>query len=86
MNCAAIPPAHFEKKYTPRLANKASLGDTLWKWIPSDIHAPSGDIQYILDGGVPLPRIPWNHGSTYDEMSAIQQICGMSLWSTSSCV
>ncbi len=68
INCAAIPPALFENKYTPRLANRASLDDTLWKWMPSDIPAPSGDVQYILDEGALLHRMPWNRGSTYDEI------------------
>ncbi len=61
-------PAILENKYTPRLANKASLGYTLSKRMPSDIPAPSGDVQYILEGGTLLHRIPWNRGLTYDEI------------------
>ncbi len=64
----SYPPAPFENKYTPRRANKASLGDTLQKWMPSDIPAPSGDVQSILDARALLHRIPWNYGSTYDEI------------------
>ncbi len=64
----SYPAAILENKYTSQLANKASLGDTLWKWMPSDIPVPSGDVQYLLDGGALLHRIPWNRGLTYDEI------------------
>ena len=64
----SYPPALFENKSTPRLANKASLGDTLWKLMPPDMPVPQGDVQYILDGGAFLHRIPWNRGSAYDEI------------------
>ena len=61
----SYPPALFENKDTLRLASKASLGEALWKLMPPDIPMSSGDIQYILDGGALLHRIPWNNGSTY---------------------
>ena len=58
-----LPPALFQNKCTPRLANKATLGDALWKLMPYII-VPPGDCQYILDGGAFLHRAPWNNGST----------------------
>ena len=57
----SFPPALFENRTTPR----ASLADALWKLMPPDIPNPSGDVQYILDGGALLHRIAWNRGSTY---------------------
>ena len=27
---------------------------------------PSGDVQYVLDGGALLHRVPWPQGSTYE--------------------
>ena len=36
--------------------------------MPADIPVPSGNIQYTLDGGALLHRIPWNDGSTYEEI------------------
>ena len=30
---------------------------------------PSGDVQYVLDGGALLHQVPWPRGSTYDNMS-----------------
>lgn len=64
----SYPPALFEDKFTPRLANKASLADALWKLMPPDMAVPTTDVQFILDGGALLHRIPWNRGLTYDEI------------------
>ncbi len=41
--------------------------------MPSDTPALPGDVQYLLDGGEHLHRIPWNRDSTYDEIC--QQYC-----------
>ena len=30
---------------------------------------PSGDVQYVLDGGALLHRVPWPRGSTYESVS-----------------
>ena len=30
---------------------------------------PSGDVQYVLDGGSLLHRVPWPRGSTYGSVS-----------------
>lgn len=64
----SYPPALFESKWTPRLANKASLADTLWKSMPGDMPVPTGEALYILDGGALLHRVPWQRGLTYDEI------------------
>ena len=29
---------------------------------------PSGDVQYVLDGGALLHRVPWTQGSTYESV------------------
>ncbi len=55
----SYPPSLFEDKVTLRLANKAALGDALWKLMPPDQQSPAGDITYVLDGGALLHRIPW---------------------------
>jgi hypothetical protein len=36
--------------------------------MPPDLTEPSGEVQYVLDGGALLLRIPWERGSTYDEI------------------
>ena len=68
MNYVVFPPSLFEDKCTPRTPNKASLADALWQKMPPDLPEPSGDVQYVLDGGALLHRIPWERGSTYDEI------------------
>ena len=63
----SYPSALFESKTTPRLANKATVGDALWKLTPQDKGKPP-DAVHVLDGGALLHRIPWNRGSTYDDI------------------
>ena len=36
--------------------------------MPPDLTEPSGDVQYVLDGGALLHIIPWERGSTNDEI------------------
>lgn len=36
--------------------------------MPPDFTEPSEDVQYVLDGGALLHIIPWERGSTYDEI------------------
>ncbi|MES9882763.1 MAG: hypothetical protein ABW185_17995 [Sedimenticola sp.] len=41
----------------------------MWKQLPadgSDTSYTSTDVQYVIDGGALLHRIPWNNGETYD--------------------
>jgi hypothetical protein len=64
----SYPPSLFENRRIPRLANKASLADELWKHMPTDVAVLSTNLQFVLDGGALLHRIPWNCGSTYDEI------------------
>ena len=65
------PPAPLENRPTPRPATKSSLTDALWNMMPSDIPAPSGDVQYILDSGALLHIIIWNRGMTYHDICPV---------------
>lgn len=66
------PPALFDSSSLPLQANKAVLADVLWKSIDEEQREPSGDqVQYVLDGGALLHRIPWPRGSTYDSVCQI---------------
>ena len=48
---------------------RQSFADVLWKSIDEEQCEPSGDqVQYVLDGGALLHRIPWPRGSTYDSV------------------
>ena len=67
----SYPPALFDKNQMLREPQKSVLADALWAKVPalSDTTEPTGDIQYVLDGGALLHRIPWPRGSpTYREL------------------
>ena len=63
------PAALFESSSLPLQPNKAVLADYLWKSIKEEQRNPSGDVQYVLDGGALLHRVPWPRGSTYESVS-----------------
>ena len=59
----------FEPSSLPLQPNKAVLADYLWKSMKEEQWKPRGDVQYALDGGALLHRVPWLRGSTYDSVS-----------------
>ena len=63
------PLALFDSSSLPLEANKPGLADALWKAMKgSPQREPSGRVQYIIDGGALLHRIPWQRGSTYNSV------------------
>lgn len=64
------PPALFDSMLLLRSANKAALAESLWKLVKGiqDVPVCSSTVQYILDGGALLHRIPWSIGSTWMEI------------------
>ena len=53
-----------------RPAQKPALADTIWALMPDGVVGPEGQSQYVLDGGSLLHLIPWQCGTTYND------ICG----------
>ena len=53
-NFAAI----FEAIYVMMPANKPALADAIWALMPKDVVGPTGQSQYVLDGGPLVHRIP----------------------------
>ena len=49
-------------------ANKPALADAIWALIPRDVVRPTGQNQYALDGGSLVHRIPWQRGTTYNDI------------------
>ena len=47
---------------------KSTLADSIWKMSQCQRTALPIDIQYVLDGGALLHRIPWNKGSKFSEI------------------
>ena len=66
---STYPAALFESSSLPLKPNKAVLADYLWKSMKEEQRNPSGDVQYFLDGGALLHRVPWPRGSTYESVS-----------------
>ena len=63
----SYPPALFECRDVVLMATKSVLADALWAKLPSDASGPSDDepLQYVLDDGALIHRIPWDRGVTY---------------------
>ena len=54
-----FPSALFESSSLPLQPNKPVLANALWKSIHESQQEPSEDVQYVLDGGALLYRLPW---------------------------
>ena len=68
----SYPPAVFESPLLLRQAQKPVLADALWSLLQTpNIPAISGQVQYVLDGGALIQRIPWKKGATYSEILGI---------------
>ena len=63
------PAALFESSSLLFQPNKAVLAECIWKSMKEEQRNPSGDVQYVLDGGALLHRVPWPRGSTYESVS-----------------
>ena len=67
----SYPSALFDSSLLLRKADKPALADAIWKSCECDSPAdtiPEDGIQYVLDGGALLQRIPWSRGTTYGEI------------------
>ena len=62
-----FPSALFESSSLPLQPNKPVLANALWKSIHESQQEPSEDVQYVLDGGALLHRLPWPQGSIYND-------------------
>ena len=63
------PPALVESPFLLRVAQKPVLADAIWTLLQTpNIPAVSNRVQYVLDGGALLQRIPWMKGVTYSEI------------------
>ena len=68
-NFAAIPQQSSKPyKYVMRPADKRALADAIWVLMPKDVVEPTGQNQYVLDGGSLMHRIPWQRGTTYNDI------------------
>ena len=47
---------------------KPALADAIWVFMPKDVVGPTRQSQYALYGGSLVHRIPWQRGSTYNDI------------------
>ena len=66
----SYPPVLFDSSLLLLEADKPAIADALWKVCENQVPAyiPDDGIQYVLDGGALLQRIPWSHGFTYGDI------------------
>ena len=62
------PPALFESVHQLRPTTKARLADALWSSDAAKLPGPSENVQYVLDDGALLHRIPWTRGARYEQI------------------
>ena len=74
----SYPPALFSGPQFLRDAQKPVLANAIWTLLPQSIPGLSSELQYVLDGGALLQRIPWTKGATYKEICTSQCILSMS--------
>jgi len=67
------PPTLFDSVNSIRLTTKSSLADALWCSEAAKLLGPSQTVQYVLDGGTVLRRVPWTKGATYDQICEGEQ-------------
>lgn len=60
------PPALFDRDGLIREANKPVLAGEIWASVSSEYAEIPTEVQYVLDGGSLLQRIPWPKGTTYE--------------------
>ena len=64
----SYPPVIFEARYVMMPANKPALADDIWALMPKYVVGPTGQSQYVLDGASLVHRIPWQRGTTYNDI------------------
>jgi len=68
----SYPPALFQTIDVLLEADKPALAEAIWKQLPLVVRNTvlPQNVQYVLDGGALLHRIPWNSGKTYEGISS----------------
>ncbi|KAL8570759.1 hypothetical protein ACOMHN_006909 [Nucella lapillus] len=64
-----LPCALFDASGLPRLASKSTLAEYLWSSAKEDATLPNENINFVLDGGSLLHKLPWQRGSTYNQLA-----------------
>ena len=71
---SSFPLALLESVGLLREPQKSTFADNIWKLVQCQQTEVADNVQYILDGGALLHRIPWQKGSTFS------RICVEKVW------
>ena len=64
----SYPPALFDSTLLLQEPQKPVLANAIWDLLKPDTTEIADEVQYVLDGGTLLQRIPWAKGATYKEI------------------
>ena len=67
----SYPPALFSGTQFLREAQKPVLANAIWSFLPDQGPGLPRELQYVLDGGALLQRIPWTKGATFREICTV---------------
>ena len=67
----SYPPPLFDSSVLLRQPQKPVLAKAIWDDLTQNSPALTGEVQYVIDGGSLLQRIPWTRGATYGEKYVI---------------
>ncbi len=83
------PPALFDASLLLREPQKPVLANAIWDLVSPTTPAVLDDVQYVLDGGALIQRIPWTRGATYHDiyyMHSVLRLCGKEVWEFHYCL
>ena len=67
----SYPPALFDSSLLLREPQKSVLANSIWNCLTQECPEIPEDVEFVLDGGSLLQRIPWQHGMTYREICIV---------------
>ena len=67
----SYPPALLDSSLLLREPQKPVLANTIWDTLTQNSPVLTGEVQYVLDGGSLLQRIPWTRGTTYRDICTV---------------
>ena len=67
-NFAELYPPAIRSQIFYEACYKPALADDIWAFMPKDVVGPTRQSQYASDGGSLVHRIPWQRGTTYNDI------------------
>ena len=64
-----LPCALFDASGPPRQVSKSTLAEYLWSSAKEETTLPNENIHFVFDGCSLLHKLPWQRGSTYNQLA-----------------